>query len=97
MRPVTNQPPCLFATAKTNMFITTEEINVDHLKLQYINSSKVIAKCLNPLPRNEFTISDTLTFPHLIKNSTNPDEYEDVSYGIESITISIPVEETVVI
>ena len=41
----------------------------------------VIAKYLKPLAKTEFTISDTLAFPDLIKNLTNSDEYEDVSYA----------------
>ena len=45
--------------------------------------------------KNEFTISDTLTFPDLIKKSTNSDEYEDISHDIEPLFKSILLEETV--
>ena len=68
MRPISNQPARFFATAKTHKFKSLEEINVDQLKLRPIidqtgtsiyNASKVIAKYLKPLAKNEFTISDT--------------------------------------
>ena len=92
-----------FITAKTRKFKSLEEINVDQLKLcqvidqtgTYIyNASKVVAKYLKPLAKNEFTISDTLTFPDLVKNTSNSSESEDGSYDVESIFTSIPVEET---
>ena len=47
------------------------------------------------LAKNEFTIRNTLTFPDLIKNLSNFDEYEDVSYDVEFLFTSIPVEETI--
>ena len=49
-------------------------MNVDQLKLRSIidetgtyiyNASKVMAKYLKSLAKNQFTISDTLTFPDL--------------------------------
>lgn len=36
MHPVSNQPVRIFATAKTHIFNTKEEINVDHQKLHPI-------------------------------------------------------------
>ena len=57
MHPVSNQPACVFASAKTHMFNTIEKININDLKLlpiidhteTYIyNASKVIAKYLKP-------------------------------------------------
>ena len=86
------------------MFSIIEEINVKHLKHCLIidktgtyiyNASKVIAKYHKPLAKNEFTISNILTFPGFIKNLTNSDEYEDVSYDAESLFTSIPIEETI--
>ena len=55
MCPVSNQPSCFFATAKTRKFNTIEEITVDHLKLCSIihqtgtcmyNTSKIVTKYL---------------------------------------------------
>ena len=43
-----------------------------------------MSNCLKPLAENEFTISDTLNFPDLIKKSTNSDESEDVLYNVET-------------
>ena len=59
------------------------------------NTRKVIAKHLKPLTKNEFTIIDTFTFPDLVKNASNSNEYEDVSYDVGSLFTSIPVEETI--
>ena len=49
-----------------------------------VKDTKVIPNCLKPLAENEFTISDTLNFPDLIKKSTNSDESEDVLYNVET-------------
>ena len=104
MRPVSNQPARFFATAKTHKFDTIEDINVKDLKLRPIidqtgtyiyDESKVVAQFLKPLARNEFTISDTLAFPELLKNIENSDNYEDVSYDVESLFTSIPIKETI--
>ena len=102
--PISNQPSRFFATAKTHEFNTLEEINFEDLKLCLIidqrgtyiyNVSKVIAKYLKPLAKDEFTISNILTFPDLIKTLTNSDEYEDVSYDVEFLFTIIPVKETI--
>ena len=47
------------------------------------DASKVATEFLKPLARNEFTVSDTLIFPELLKNIENSDGYEDVSYGVK--------------
>ena len=79
MRPVSNQPARFFVTAKTDKFKSLEEINVDLLKLRPIrnqtgsyiyNASKIIAKYLKPLAKNEFTKSVTSTFSDLVKNAS---------------------------
>ena len=81
-----------------------EELNVDQLKLRPIidqtgtyiyNTRKVIAKHLKPLSKSEFTIIDTLTFPDLVKNASNSNECEEVSYDVGALFTSIPVEETI--
>ena len=104
MRPVSNQPARFFATAKTHKFDTIEDINVKDLNLRPIivqtgtyiyNALKVVAQFLKPLARNEFTISDTLAFPELLKNIENSDDHEYVSYDVESLFTSIPVKETI--
>ena len=75
------QSTCMFfATTKTHKFDTVEDINVKPLKLRPIidqtgtyiyDTSKAVAQFLKPLSRNEFTISDTLAFPELLKNIEN--------------------------
>ena len=79
MRPVSNRQARFFVTAKTHKFKSLEEINVDQLKVRPIsdqtgtyihNASKVVAKYLKPLAKNEFTISHTLTFPDFVKNAS---------------------------
>ena len=68
MCPVSNRPARFFATAKKHKFKSLEEINVDQLKLPPIidqtgtyiyNASKVVAKYLRPLAKNEFTLTGT--------------------------------------
>ena len=99
----TNQPGRFFDIAKTHKFKSIEDISLESLKLHPImdqtwtciyNASKVVAKCLSPLSKNEFSITDTLSFPELLKNSSNDECYEDVSYDVESLFKSIPVQET---
>ena len=104
MRPVSNQPARFFATAKTHKVDTIEDINVKDLKLRPIidqtgtyiyDASKVVAQFLKPLAKNNFTISDTLAFPQLLKIIEDNDDYEDVSYDFELLFTSIPIKETI--
>ena len=68
---------------------------IDQTGTYIYDESKVVAQFLKPLARNEFTISDTLAFPELLKNIENSDDYEDVSYDVESLFTSIPIKETI--
>ena len=104
LRPVSNQPGRFFATAKTSKFTSLNVITVANLKLRPIidltetyiyNTSKVIANYLRPLSKNQYTISDTLKFPDLLKSADTNANYEDVSYDVESLFTSIPVAETI--
>ena len=81
-----------------------KNINVDNLKLRPIidqtgtyiyNASKVVAKYLKTLAKNQFTIIDTLSLPSSSKSAVNYDEYEDVFYDVESLFTSVSVKETV--
>ena len=76
-------PARFFVTANRHKFESLEEIHVDQLKLRPIidqtgtyiyNAPKVIFKYLKPLAKSEYTISDTLTFPDLVKNMSNANE-----------------------
>ena len=104
MRPLSNQPGRFFFIAKTHKFASIEDISLESLKLRptinqtgtcIYNASKVVAKYLSTLSTNEFSITDTLSFPELLKNSSNDESYEDVSYDVESLFTSIPVQETI--
>ena len=104
MRPVSDQPARFFATTKTYKLVTIEDINVKDLKLTPIidqtgtyiyDASKVVAQFLKPHARNEFTISDTLAFPELLKNIENSDNYENVSHDVQSLFTRIPIKETI--
>ena len=104
MRPVSNQSGRFFATAKTHKFTSLNDITVENLKLRQIidltggytyNTLKVIANYSRPILRNEYTISDALKFPDLLKNEDTNANYEDVSYDVESLFTSIPVVETI--
>ena len=104
MRPVSNQPGRLYATAKTHKFSSLDEITIEKLKFRPIisqvgtytyNAAKVIANYLKPLCQNEYKINDTQSFPSMLKDQEplNPNE-EYVSYDVESLFTYIPVDET---
>ena len=102
MRSISNQPSYSFSTTKMHKFDTMEDTNVKDLKLgpvidqteTYIyDTSKVNAQFLKPFARNEFTISNG--FPEQLKNMENTDEYDNVSYDVESLFTSIPIKETI--
>ena len=80
MRPPSNQPGCFFATANTQKFKSIEDLSLESLKLRPIidqtgtyiyNASKVLAKYVSHLSKNEFSITDILIFPELLKSSSN--------------------------
>ena len=87
MRPISNQPACFFATAKTYKFDIIQGINIKDLKLykpithqpgtyiSYIHGSCGVFKTF---AKNEFTIIDTLAFPKLLKINESSDDYKDV-------------------
>ena len=104
MRPKSSHSGRFYAKAKTHMFDSANHITLDKLKLRPIidqtgtyiyNASKVVAKYLRPLSKNKYSIDDTLTFPDLLKNAEESDNYEDVSYDIKNLFTSIPVKETI--
>ena len=104
MHPKSNQPGRFFATARTRKFDSVNDITLDKLKLHPIidqtgthiyNASKVVAKYLRPVSKNKYSIDDTLTFLDLLKNAEESDDYEDVSYDVESLFITVLVKETI--
>ena len=68
---------------------------IDQTGIYIYDASKVVAEFLKRLARNEFTISDTLAFPELLKIIENSDGYKDVSYGLESLFTSIPIKKNI--
>ena len=105
MRPVSNQPGRIYATAKTHKFNSLDEINIDNLKFRPIisqigtytyNAAKVIAEYLKPLCSNQYKISDTQEFASLIKDQPplNDDE-EYVSYDVDYLFTNNPVAEII--
>ena len=106
VRPVSNQPCRLNATAKTHKFSSQlDEITIEKLEFQPIisqggtssnNAAKVIADYLKPLYQNEYKINDIRSFPFMLKDQTplNPNE-EYVLYDVESLFTNIPVDETI--
>ena len=103
MPPRSNHPGCFFTTSKTQKFELIEDVSLDYLKLRPINEQtrtdifkafKAVAKYLNPFSMNVFSIIGTLIFLELLKDSSNNESYEDVSYDIESLFANISVQET---
>ena len=51
----------------------------------------ITAKYLSPLSKNEFTITNTLSFPELLKKISNDESFEYVLSDVEYLFTSIPV------
>ena len=99
IRPCSNQPGRFFANFKP-----IEDISLERLKLRPIidqtgtyiyNASKLVAIYLSPLSKNKFSITDTLSFPEFLKNSSNDEYFEDVSDDVKNLFTSIPVQEKI--
>ena len=93
-----------WCTAKTHKFTDTKQININNLKLHPIidqtgthlyDCSKIIAQYLQPLAINEYTISDTLSFPDILRENPLNSNEEYVSYDVDSLFTSIPLVETI--
>ena len=104
MKPTSSQPARFFATAKTHKFTGTKQININNLKLHPIidqtgthlyDCSKVISQYLQPLAINEYTISDSLSFPDILQENLLDSNEEYVSYDVDSLFTSIPLGETI--
>ena len=104
MRPVSNQPGRFLATAKTHKFNSFDDITIPNIKLRPIidqtntfshAAAKIVSNYLQPLASNEYVINNTLIFPELVKNVPINDDEEDISYDIESLFTSIPVQNTI--
>ena len=54
-----------------------------------------MANYLRPLSKNQYTISDILKFPDLIKNADTNANYEDLSNDVELLFTSITVAEII--
>ena len=76
MRPKSNQPARLYATAKTHKFNNLDEVTAEKLKFRPIvdqtvianyDTTKVIGEYLKPLALNEYKINDYLKFPDMVK------------------------------
>ena len=68
---------------------------IDQTGTYIYKTSKVLAKYIGPIAKNDYTIRDTLAFPDLLESALSNDNYEDVFYDLESLLTSIPVQETV--
>ena len=104
MRPTSSQPGRLFATEKTHNLTDTKQINISNLKLCPIidqtgthlyDCSKIIAQYLQPLAINEYRISDTLSFPDILRENLLDSNEDYVSYDVGSLFTSIPLGETI--
>ena len=104
VRPTSNKPAALFATAKTHKFADFKNITTENLKLRpiistcgtyYYQSAKSLAKYLGPLAENEYTIKDTLEFPDRLKDRTLDEDEVLVSYDVSSLFTEVPLEETI--
>ena len=83
---LTNQVDSLQLLKHTSLY--HYDITVENLKLCPIidltgtytyNTSKAVANYLQPLSKNQYTISDTLKFPDLLKSTDTNHNYKNVS------------------
>ena len=105
MKPISNQPGKIYATAKTHKFDSLENITIQNLKFRPIifqigtyiyNAAKVLSNYLKPLCQNEYKINDTQSFASQIKEEAPLDEKEEyVPHDVDSLFTSIPVQETI--
>ena len=104
IRPVSNQPAQLYATAKTHRFKDHNQITTDNLKLRpiistcgtyFYETAKTLAKYLAPLADNQHTIKNTLDFAEKLKDRTINEDEIVVSYDVTSLFTEIPLDETV--
>ena len=79
MRPVSNQPGRLYATAKIHKFSLLNKITIEKLKFGPIisqvgtytyNAAKVVADYLKPLCQNKYKINDTILSIHVERSNT---------------------------
>ena len=77
--------PKLISLNALNIFLESLKLRpvIDQRGSYIYNASNVIAKYLTPFSKNEFSITDTLTFPELLKNSSNNEPYKDVSSDVK--------------
>ena len=68
---------------------------IDQTGTHLYDCSEIIAQCLQPLAINEYTISDTLSFPDILRENLLDSNEEYVSYDVDSLFISIPLGETI--
>ena len=95
MRPKSNQPARLYATATTHKFNVFDEITVEKLKFRPIvdqtgtanyDAAKIIGEYLKRLAFNEYKINNCLKFPDMIKASPPLQKNEEyVSYDVDPI------------
>ena len=101
MRPTSSQPARLFGTRKTHRFIDIKQLNINKLHpiidqtgTHLYDCSKVNAQYLQPLAINQYTISETLSFPNILKENLLDSNEEYVSYVVDLLFTIIPLGET---
>ena len=101
MRPTSSQPARLFGTRKTHRFIDIKQLNINKLHpiidqtgTHLYDCSKVNAQYLQPLAINQYTISETLSFPDILKENLLDSNEEYVSYVVDLLFTIIPLGET---
>ena len=68
---------------------------IDQTGTHLYDCSKIIAQYLQPLTINEYTISDTLFFPDILRENPLNSNEEYISYDVNSLFTSIPLGETI--
>ena len=84
MKPWSNQPIWLFATAKRHKFKSISDATLQRLQLHPImdqtgtyiyKDSKALAENLDPLAKIDYTIRDFFSFPDLLKSAQSGNNF----------------------
>ena len=58
-------------------------------------NAKALAKYLSPLTENQYSLKNTLAFADRLEQHSIEEDETLVSYDVESLFISIPLDETI--
>ena len=101
IRPTSKKPASLYGTAKPHKFNDLDQVTIENLKLRpivstcgtyYYETAKALAKYLSPLTENQY---NSIDFADRLDQHAIEEDETLVSYDVESLFTSIPLDETI--